>query len=86
MTVAQRIAAILTGQFGIPPEKIMPSATMQSLGLTDSLEQIEFGLELEIAFDGLDVQSPRLQLITTLGELEFEIERVIALGTQARAA
>jgi acyl carrier protein len=86
MTVAQRIASILTGKMGIPADKIVPSADLQTLGMIkDSLAQIELGLELEIEF-GIDCEREPFTKVRTLGELEFEIERFLATGKQARAA
>ena len=87
MTVAQRLTFILVHELNIPADKIMPSATLQTVGLVkDLLAMIELGLFLEAEF-AIDVeQEPFLTKVRTLGELEFAIERVIAFRKQARAA
>jgi acyl carrier protein len=49
-TVFERIQTILTDKFHVPPEKIRPDATLESLGL-DSLDLIEVLFEVEEAFN-----------------------------------
>jgi len=49
-TVFERIQTILTEKFSVPPEKIRPDATLESLGL-DSLDLIEVLFEVEEAFN-----------------------------------
>lgn len=83
-TTYQRIVATLNrAKPGIDPARIMPSATAVDMKL-DSLDQVEFGVELESEF-GFDCEQPPFDKVRTLGELEFEIERFIALK-RARAA
>ena len=45
-----RLQAILTDKFSVPPEKIRPEATLESLGL-DSLDLIEVLFEVEEEFN-----------------------------------
>ena len=49
-TTFKRLQTILTDKFSVPPEKIRPDATLESLGL-DSLDLIELLFEVEEAFD-----------------------------------
>lgn len=79
----QRIVAILTG-LGVDQARIMPSATAVDLKL-DSLALIDFACEVEQAF-AVDLDAAEFQKVRTLGELEFEIEKFLALKAHARAA
>lgn len=84
MNTYQRIvAALIRAKPDTDPTYIMPSATAVDLKL-DSLDQVEFGVELESAF-GIDCDKPPFDKVRTLGELEFEIEKFVALK-RARAA
>jgi acyl carrier protein len=84
-SVNERLAFILTSEMDIQTEKIMPSATFQSLGF-DSMRQIDFALLVEMEFPQVDVDQHPFDKLITLGELEFEIEKKIALDAQGTAA
>jgi acyl carrier protein len=84
-SVNERLTFILTSEMDVPPEKIMPSATFQSLGF-DSMRQIDFALLVEMEFPQIDVDQHPFDKLITLGELEFEIEKKIALDARGRAA
>jgi acyl carrier protein len=79
----QRIVAILKS-LGVDDARIVPSATAVDLAL-DSLSLIDFACEVEHAF-AVDLDAPEFQKVRTLGELEFEIEKCLALKAHARAA
>jgi acyl carrier protein len=81
-SVNERLTFILTSEMDVPPEKIMPSATFQSLGF-DSMRQIDFALLVEMEFPQIDVDQHPFDKLITLGELEFEIDRVKARAAPA---
>lgn len=85
MNTFDRIAAILTRDMGVAAALITPAATLVSMGITDSLDQIEIAISVENEF-GVDLEEPPFDTVATLGELVFAIDKFKALQARARAA
>lgn len=77
MNTFDRIAKILTTQFGIAHE-LGPADTFLTLDL-DSLDQVDFAVEVEMEFDVDLLDDPIFSTVATIGELVFAIEKHKAL-------
>lgn len=84
MGTYERIETILVHHLFVPLERVMPSATFLTLRL-DSLDQVEFAVEVEREF-AVDLDHSIFATVSTVGELVFAIEKYQALVAHARAA
>lgn len=81
MSTFDRIAALLAGPIGVEAEKITPAATLRDLGI-DSLDQVDFALELEAEF-AIELDDHQcFDGVASLQQLAEAIDRI----KQARAA
>jgi acyl carrier protein len=69
------ICEAIAERFGVPVEKILPEATMESLNI-DSLSMIEFLFEMEDKM-GISLGGSR-EPLKTLGDVFAEIDKAIA--------
>ncbi|MEI6738611.1 MAG: acyl carrier protein [Pseudomonadota bacterium] len=68
----EKLKEMITVEFGIPLEKLVPEATMESLGI-DSLALIDFMFNVE---DKLGIEMPdSREPLPTLGAVFAEIEK-----------
>lgn len=68
----QKLKEMIAEEFSIPPEKLTPDATVESLGI-DSLGLIDFMFKVEDDL-GVDMPDSRTPL-TTLGDVYAEIAK-----------
>ena len=85
-TTSERIVSIVTNKYHVPPDRITPDATLESLGL-DSLDLIELLFEVEDEFHirvpqegGPAVKASTLQdIVNTVDTLIAQQERASEL-------
>ena len=71
------ICAAISERFGVPVEKLLPEATMESLNI-DSLSMIEFLFDMEDKL-GVSLADSR-EPLKTLGDVFGEIDKAMAAG------
>ncbi len=85
-TIIERVEKILVTKYSMAPERITPSATLESLGL-DSLDLIELLFEVEDEFNVRVPQEGGSALkATTLQDIVDSIQKLLEQGTPTTAA
>jgi len=81
MDTLARIKQLAAKEFSINPDRLDPSAPLDSLGI-DSLSFIEFMFKVEEEF-GVGVSDEELKSIKTLADLERHVASALATGGRA---
>jgi acyl carrier protein len=78
MTTYERLKEILSSDYSVPPEKLLPDARLDELGV-DSLGVMELLFKIEEAF-GIQVPSDQIELATVNDVVNY-IDRLVAEQT-----